>query len=73
MRYNFIILKSIMNFSSNSYIREVRRLAVKPKIIGNGNPGNMPFLSSILNDRKHPNKMPMMEAAHEMRPKFSSM
>jgi len=43
---------------------EVRRLAVKPNSIGKGNPGNMPFLSNILNERKHPNKMPIMEATH---------
>ena len=58
-----------LNYSS----REVRRLAVKPNSIGKGNPGNMPFLSNILNANKHPNKMPMMEATQEIRPKFRSM
>jgi hypothetical protein len=46
------------------YRMEVRRLAVKPNSIGKGNPGNMPFLSNILNANKHPNKMPMIEATH---------
>jgi len=56
-----------------NYSMEVRRLAVKPNSIGKGNPGNMPFLSNILNANKHPNKMPIMEATHEIRPKFRSM
>lgn len=55
------------------YSVAVIRLAVRPRIIGNGSPGNMPFLSSILNDRKHPNKMLMMEAAHEIGPNLISM
>ncbi len=58
-----------LNYSS----REVRRLAVKPNSIGKGNPGNMPFLSNILNTNKHPNKMPMMEATHDTKLNFSSM
>ena len=71
-RYSFDSLIMLREVKLN-YDREVNRLAVKPRIIGKGSPGNMLFLSSILNDKKHPNNMLMMEAAHEMRPKFSSM
>lgn len=55
------------------YNVKVRKLAVKPRSIGKGSPGNMPFLSSILKAKKLPSKMPTMEAKHETRPKYRSM
>jgi len=55
------------------YTNETRRPAAKPKSIGRGNPGNIPFLSTILKASRHPNEMPMMDAKHDMKPKLISI
>jgi hypothetical protein len=46
---------------------------IRPNAVGRGNPGNIPFFSSILKANRHPNKMPMMDTEHEIKPKFTSI
>jgi hypothetical protein len=41
--------------------------------MGSGSPGNMSFVSKILNDRKDPTKIPIIEAKDGKIPKLRSM